>query len=264
MSYWGENIRFLRKQAGLSQDALATALGMTRVKLNAHESAKTTNPTTSDLVAASDYFNIGIDQLLRTKLSEGKPNEPVFVGQKDLRVLAITVDAVNEEYIDYVPVKAKAGYLAGHRDPDYMAALPKYRFPDLPKGKTFRLFPTTGDSMVPIPEGSDVLASFVEDWKQIKPCTLCIVVLRSGQDFVFKQVTLTGKKLHLESLNGQYQPYQVNLEDVLEIWKFDRFISRQVPAHPNELEEIKSLLLDMKRELNLKNKRSFPDGQTAM
>lgn len=38
-------------------------------------------------------------------------------------------------------------------------------------GGTCRMFPTTGDSMLPIPEGSDVVAGYV-------------------QDFVFKQVSL--------------------------------------------------------------------------
>ncbi|PTQ99193.1 helix-turn-helix protein [Mucilaginibacter yixingensis] len=252
MSYWGSNVRFLRKRAGLSQDALAGTLSMTRVKLNAHENGKTSNPTVSDLVAVSNHFAVSIDNLLRLDLAglTEKELNDLERPKANMRVLAISVDEQNDEYIEYVPVKAKAGYTTGHRDPDYIAALPKYRFPGLAKGKTFRLFPTTGDSMVPVPEGSDVLAAYVADWQAIKAETLCIVIMRSEQDFVFKQVTLIGKdRLQLKSLNEQYEPYLVKLEEVLEIWEFDRYISRVVPLQRTELDDIKSLLLDMRRDL---------------
>lgn len=252
MAHWGNNIRFLRKRAGLSQDALAGALAITRVKLNAHESGRTINPTIGDLVTVSEHFAVSIDNLLRLDFSSLSETDLKGLDKPkaNMRVLAISVDEKNEEYIEYVPVKAKAGYTAGYRDPDYIAGLPKYRFPGLPKGKTFRLFPTIGDSMAPVPEGSDVLAAYVADWETIKAGTLCIVVMRSEQDFVFKQVTLIGKdRLELKSLNEQYAPYQVNLNEVLEIWAFDRYISRVVPLQRTELDEIKSLLLDMRRDM---------------
>lgn len=258
MVYWGNNICYLRKQRNLSQDALALELGMTRVKINAHENGRTVNPTVADLITFSDFFDLPVDLLLKRDLSSVSAEEYTAITSKStnkatesrLRVLSITVDDQNDEYVDYVPVKAKAGYLAGHADPEYIAALPKYRFPGLSKNKTFRLFPTTGDSMVPVPEGSDVLAWYVNDWQSIKPRTLCIVVMRNQQEFVFKQVTLQGKsQLELKSLNEIYAPYTVRFSDVLEIWAFDRYISGEVPLNRTELDEIKSLLLDMRREL---------------
>lgn len=255
MNHWGENIRFLRKRASLSQEVLAASLNMTRVKLNAHESGRTGNPTIADLMAISDHFGITIDLLLRKKLSELDEKEMVTIDnlQANIRVLTITVDERNDEYIDYVPIKAMAGYSKGHHDPEYISALPKYRFPGLSKGNTFRLFPTSGDSMMPIPEGSDVLACFVEDWQAIKPGTLCIVVMRGEQELVFKQVTVLGiSGIELRSLNPFYAPYEVKLSEVLEIWAFDRFISRVVPMQRAELDEIKSLLLDMRRDLKTK------------
>lgn len=255
MNFWGENIRFLRKQAGLSQEALAKALNMTRVKLNAHENAKTINPTADDLILVSDYFNVSIDHLIRIKLSSHNIN---LVDTKkpssDLHILTISVDENNDEYVDYLPIKATAGYSTGHRDPQFIADLPKYKFPDLPKGKTFRLFPTTGDSMIPIPEGSDVLAYYVEDWYSIKPDTLCVIVMRGEQELVFKQLTiLPNDRILLKSLNKLYKPYEVRKADVLEIWVYERYMSRTIPIQQNELDEIKALLLDMQQELQKNN-----------
>ncbi|WP_256337455.1 S24 family peptidase [Mucilaginibacter gossypii] len=171
----------------------------------------------------------------------------------DLRVLAITVNPQNEENVEFVPVKAKAGYRAGHRDPEYLASLPKFSFPDLPKGRTFRMFPTTGDSMLPIPEGSIVLASYVTDWLSIKADTRCILILNSEMEFVFKKVTvLKNNRLLLMSENARYIPYEVKMTEVLEIWEYDRFISQEIPERGTDLDEIKSMLGEMRRQLELR------------
>src|SRR5690606_30690262 len=91
----------------------------------------------------------------------------------------------------------------------------------LPADGTYRMFPTVGDSMLPIPEGSDVVARYVQDWKSLKPDTLCIVILKNEQDFVFKQVSMQKEgTLLLRSLNGNYRPYTVHVDEVLEIWQY--------------------------------------------
>ncbi|MDB5032680.1 helix-turn-helix domain-containing protein [Mucilaginibacter sp.] len=261
MVNWGNNVRFLRKHRRLSQDAMAQELHISRSKLNAHENGHTVNPPVEDLLAFSDYFGISIDDLLKTKLGELAVdelnkliagNEPYTKGN-NLRVLAISIDRENKENIEYVPVKAKAGYRAGCHDPEFIAALPKYSFPGLPKGRTFRMFPTIGDSMLPIPEGSDILASYVGDWTTIKQATPCIVIFNSEQDFVFKNITQQSDGvLLLESNNGLYKPYTVHVSAVLEIWQFERFISQELPHQPTEMDELKTMLMDMKKQLMLK------------
>src|ERR1043166_8740766 len=127
--FWSTNLRHLRNRKGWSQDDLAEKLGITRSKLNAHENGKTVNPTAEDLIAFSGFFRMSIDTLLKVdlrRLSELRlhelesGNDPFATGTK-IRVLATTVDRDNRENIEYVPVKAKAGYLAGHTDPEYIA-----------------------------------------------------------------------------------------------------------------------------------------------
>jgi len=261
MAYWGDNVKFLRKHRGLSQDAMAKKLNISRSKLNAHENGHTLNPPVEDLLMMSQYFNISIDHLLKMNICDvGSERLDKLIGGSEtyiqgeqLRVLAITVDAENKENVEYVPIKAKAGYRTGYGDPDYIAALPKYSFPDLTKGKTYRMFPTVGDSMLPIPEGSDILTSYVQDWTKLRSDTTCIVIFKSGNDFVFKNVTVQkdGNVL-LKSTNELYEPYTVNVSGILEIWQFERYISKEVPQGPTELTELKTMLLDMKKQLKLK------------
>src|SRR3546814_7467339 len=95
----------------------------------------------------------------------------------NLRVLAISVDKSNNENVEFVPVKAKAGYASGgYSDPEYIAGLPRFSIPNLPRNGTYRIFPITGDSMLPVPDGSEVTGRFIEDWRALKTDTPCVVV----------------------------------------------------------------------------------------
>lgn len=256
--FWADNVKFLRQRKKLSQESMAELLHISRSKLNAHENGHTVNPPIEDLFRFSSYFKISIDTLLKVKLAqlgelklrELEAGNDVYMAGGNIRVLAITVDKNDRENVEYVPVKAKAGYKAGYNDPEFIASLPRYSFPDLPRTGTFRMFPTVGDSMLPIPEGSDILAKYVQDWTSIKASTLCIVIFKGEQDFVFKKVTLQSEgTLLLESLNEVYKPYTTSVENVLEIWQFERFVSRAIPERATDLQELKSMILSLKKEL---------------
>jgi len=253
--FFHNNIRFLRERNKMSQEELSQQLDLLRNKLQALESGKTINPSAMDMIKFSEYFKVSVDSLLKidlTKLGELKIKEllagnDVYMTGSKIRVLAITVDKNNRENAEYVPVKAKAGYRSGYNDPEYIAGLPKFSLPNLPKSGTFRMFPTTGDSMLPIPENSEVIAQYVQDWKSIKPGTPCIIILKSTQDFVFKLVTVeaTGEVL-LKSLNRNYAPYTINSEDILEIWKYYKHQTGTLPPPETDLQELKTLILELR------------------
>lgn len=247
------NIKFLRKRQRITQENLAKSLNVSRSKLNCIEIGQTKSPSIEDLLKFSDYFKITIDTLIKVdlstlgelKLRELENGNDIYVKGGNLRVLSITVDAKNNENIEYVPVKAKAGYAANFSDPEYVEKLPKYSLPNIPKDGTYRIFPITGDSMLPIPNGSDVTAKFVADWSSLKADTPCIVILNGQQDFVFKFVTfLPDNTVKLRSLNPTYEPYEVAARDILELWQFYSFTTREIP-HNSDLDvvlrEIKKL-----------------------
>lgn len=242
--FFAGNIKFLRDRKKLSQENLAAKLGLTRAKLAAIEAGNTKSPQPEDYLKFSDFFKISIDTLLKidlTKLGELKLRElesgnDVYIRGGNLRVLAISVDKSNNENVEYVPVKAKAGYMAGYNDPEFIASLPKYSLPNLPADGTFRIFPSTGDSMLPVPEGSDIIAQYVPDWTAIKAGTPCIVILKGQQDFVFKLVTMNpDSTILLKSLNPEYKPYTVEASEVMEIWRFYAYTSREFPEAQTEM-----------------------------
>lgn len=255
--FFPDNVKFLRMRKHISQESLAQQLDMTRVKLNALESGKTKNPALEDLIKFSGFFRISIDSLLKINLSklmelqlrELEAGNDVYMTGSKIRVLAISTDKKNNENAEYVPVKAKAGYRSHYADPAYVAALPKFQIPTLPRHGTFRTFSISGDSML-IPENSDVTGEYVENWTALKPDTPCIVILNGIDDFVFKLVTLleNGRFL-LKSLNTVYQPYEVAAADVLELWKFRILHTEELPEKEPDLQQLLQLMKEMKSDI---------------
>jgi hypothetical protein len=95
------------------------------------------------------------------------------------------------------------------------------------------MFPISGDSMEPIPHGSHVIAQYQQDWSHLKSNTPCILVLKgSEEDILFKIVGNHIQQkgtLSLSSLNPAYPPTEVAVDEVLEIWTFIGYLSKELP-----------------------------------
>jgi transcriptional regulator with XRE-family HTH domain len=229
--YFAENLKFLRKRRKRSQADLARSLELTRTTLSGYE--KNVQPPFKVLVRIADYFSVSLDALIRYdlkqlsefQLSQIENGLDVDVTGKKLRLLTISVDPEGKENIEMVPEKAHAGYTAGFSDPGFIASLPHFSMPFLPGGKTYRTFQIRGDSMLPVSEGSWVTASYIENWQDVKDGTPCILVTKD-EGIVFKLVYNQVKKnktFLLVSKNQRYKPYEMELMNILEMWKFETF-----------------------------------------
>jgi transcriptional regulator with XRE-family HTH domain len=256
--FFSGNIKFLRNRKKLSQESLAAQLGLTRAKLAAIEAGNTKSPQPEDYLSFSEFFKISIDTLLKIdlpklgelKIRELEAGNDVYIRGGNLRVLAISVDRSNNENVEYVPVKAKAGYMAGYNDPEFIASLPRYSLPNLPAQGTFRIFPLTGDSMLPVPESSDIIAQYVPDWTAIRLDTPCIVILKGQQDFVFKMTTINvDGTIVLKSLNPAYKSYSVSADDVLEIWRFYAYTSKEFPEPQPEMATVLNAIRSLEEKI---------------
>jgi len=238
--YFNSNIKFLRKRLGRTQDDVATALNMKRPTLSGYENS-VAQPGIEALMAFSKYFGISIDTLVKTDLAvlpESQVRQlergyDVYIRGTSLRILATTVGTDNEENIELVSEKAKAGYKSGFADPEYISILPTFRLPFLSKQKKYRTFQVNGDSMLPIPDGSWVTGVFLQDWNTIRDRDACII-LTTDEGVVFKVVENRIKsdgKLILHSLNLLYEPYDMPVADIREVWQFVNFISSEIPEN---------------------------------
>ena len=236
--YFDTNIKLLRKRIKRTQDEVAEALQMKRPTLSGYEN-RVSQPGMEVLLQFSDYYKVAIDTLLKvdlsklseTQLRQLEHGEDVYLRGGNLRILASTVNAENQENIELVPVKAQAGYTNGFADPEYIGALQVFQLPFLSGEKKYRTFQLQGDSMLPIPEKAWVTGAYVLDWKELKTGEAC-VVLTMDDGIVFKiienRLEEEGKMI-LYSLNPLYEPYELHVSEIREVWKFIHFISHEIP-----------------------------------
>lgn len=221
------NIKFLRKRKGVTQAMMAGVVGISRSKLAGYE--LNVNPPLDTLIAISDYLEVSVDLLLKEDLprySTRRLEEVLatnrYLRGRDLRVLATTVDAQGKEFIEVVSQRAKASYLAGFSDPDFIGELPRFSLPFLPADKKHRVFQVDGDSMEPIPDGAWIVCSYLEDWTSIKDGEKYVIV--TGQDGVTFKIAYNliaeERKLLLCSSNPAYRPFEVPVEDIREVWVY--------------------------------------------
>jgi transcriptional regulator with XRE-family HTH domain len=231
-TYFSRNLQYLRKKLPnkVSQERLAEEMDIKKPTLGSYESGRT-EPKYADLIKLANYYGVNVGDLLTKDLAK----EPI--GKEDsssnnFRVLVSTVNADNEENIEFVPLKATAGYVEGFGDVEFIESLPVFQVPFLPKDKKYRVFPIQGDSMLPLKEGSLVFAEYVADWWNIKNGTVCIVVTKD-EGIVLKRVYnyLEEKGLMvLKSNNERYAPYVVMRDNIKEMWKFVGYFSGQFPS----------------------------------
>ena len=236
--YFDSNIKLLRRRRNRTQDEVAELLEMKRSTLSGYEN-RVAQPGLDVLLLFSEFYHIAVDTLLKvdlsrlseTQLRQLEHGEDVFLQGGNLRVLASTVNHENKENIELVPVKAQAGYTSGFSDPEYISELQVFQLPFLSEEKKYRTFQLQGDSMLPIPEKAWVTGEYVLDWKTLKTGEAC-VVLTVNDGIVFKilenRIESDGKFI-LYSLNPLYEPYEINVNEIREIWRFVHFISHEIP-----------------------------------
>lgn len=256
MTFINENIKFLRKKEGLTQEQFSQKIGIKRSLVGAYEEGRA-EPGYDNLIKMANLFKVSLDHLVQHDFKNSgfpMPTQSISSSGKDLKVLAITVDKEDKENIELVPQKAAAGYLNGFADPQYIEALPKFQLPMLNNG-TFRAFEISGDSMLPLTSGSIVIGKYTEYISDIKNGkTYVLVTKQEGVVYkrVFNYLTDHGK-IHLVSDNKAYSGYNINPEDVLEIWEAKAYISVQFPdpndAHELSLEKLAGIVLNLQQEV---------------
>lgn len=258
MSTVSENIKFLRKYFRYTQEQLAEKINIKRSLLGAYEEGRA-DPRLNNLLNISHLFKVSVDTLISKDL-KSLPEDEIFDTQKNgekdkLKILSITVGADEKENIELVPQKAAAGYLNGYADPEYLEELPKFRLPVLSNVGTYRAFEISGDSMLPLQSGTIIIGQYLENIQHIKNGNAYIIV-SDREGVVYKRVFnyLEDKgKLFLVSDNKSYSPYEMDPDDVLEIWEAKAYISLNLPGPNSEsdmtVEKLATIVLDLQKEV---------------
>jgi len=180
---------------------------------------------------------------------------PMFMKEEDrknFRVLTIVTDPQNDERILHVPMPAQAGYASELGDPKFIQDLPAYSLPDYKyKVGTHRSFDVAGDSMEPtLFEGDKVVCSYLEPtlWESSIKNNYVYVVVTHG-DVLVKRIennVKEKKSLTLLSDNAYYDPLEMDLNQVKEIWYVRAKISPFLPSPQNVNNILKDEMNDLR------------------
>lgn len=239
MSFAGKNLKYLRLLKGWTQEGIARKLKTKRASIGAYEEERA-EPNLDTLRHASHLFKITLDELLLQDLENTKAK--TYLEKR--RRQKLTSEVVT---ITFIPVKAAAGYIAGYSDPDFIDELNTFTLPMLSAGN-YRAFEIVGDSMLPTPSGAVIIGEKVEKMEDTKNNQTYIIVSKR-EGIVYKRILKSNRskqKITLVSDNPSYQPYQINTEDVLEIWQASLVINRANQQQCWDVNQLASVVNDFK------------------
>ena len=102
-----ENIRFLRKKKGWTQEKFSKKIGIKRSLVGAYEEGRS-DPRLNNLLKMCEVFQISLDNILKNDVSKLLDSQYLKSDSQDVKVLSITVDKLGEENIELINQKASA------------------------------------------------------------------------------------------------------------------------------------------------------------
>lgn len=253
---FSSNLRFLRKRSGKTQQELSADLGIGRTTVANYE-AGISEPSLEILMSIIGYFGTSADSLLAKNLQKDGAGNREF-SDKKYRIgmpQVITVEPSGDENILFVPVKARAGYLNGYADKEYIESLPAFRLPGL-NNATYRMFEVEGPSMSPnLLSGDRVIAEWVENLESVMDNQVYVIVHSEGVAVkrVINKLSEKGK-LYLKSdtvaHRHEFPTIEIDPEDIREVWYGRLKISSDFSEPAEVFHRIADLESDMQEMKN--------------
>jgi transcriptional regulator with XRE-family HTH domain len=248
MSIAGLNLKYLRKLRGWTQEEFAGKTNIKRSLLGAYEEERA-DPRLEVLEIVADIFKLSLDELLLKDLS----NQSTSYLMKRRQQKMMTAQ---RNLIHFVPVKAAAGYLAGYADSEFIDELNTFTLPML-SGGNYRAFEIIGDSMLPTPSGSIIVGEKVDGMDDVKN-NMAYIVISRNEGIVYKRIVKNNKqknKVTLVSDNPTYQPYQVNTEDIIELWQAQVVIGKVTTQQRWDVNSLANLVNNLQDQVSTLKKK---------
>ena len=248
MSTAGLNLKYLRKLRGWTQEEFAGKLNIKRSLLGAYEEERA-DPRLDVLEIIADIFKLSLDELLLKDLSNQSGSYLMKRRQQKMM-------SADRNIIHFVPVKAAAGYLAGYADSEFIDELNTFTLPML-SGGNYRAFEIIGDSMLPTPSGSVIVGEKLENLDDAKT-NMAYIVVSKNEGIVYKRIVKSNRhknKITLVSDNPAYQPYQVNAEDILEMWQANAVINKITQQQRWDVNSLANLVNNLQDQVSSLKKK---------
>lgn len=179
----------------------------------------------------------------------------VDINGGDVSPKVVTLDTDKNETIALVNQKAAAGYPHNIQDVEWYETLPAFNIP-LPqyRNATYRGFQVEGDSMLPnIRPNEWVLGRAVPSIAEATDSKIYIVVLHDSVLVKkLQKVPNAPDKVRLISLNPEYLPIDVPIQNIQELWLVNSKLTFGIeePEESNLLRQLQQSMEDLKGQIN--------------
>lgn len=207
-------------------------------------SRKKTKPGYDVLSSIINEFDINPDYLFgKSEIMSLKRKDSYQVYSGVPQVVA--TDELGNENIVYVPIKARAGYLNGYGDMNFIQKLSSFHMPHLSDG-TFRCFEVQGNSMVrTFFDGDLVFGKYVEGFSEVKDGRVYVIISKNDGIVLKRVINRIEEKgkliLKSDNKDGNYPTYTINADEVMEMWYVTMFASKQMPEPVDVYERLHDL-----------------------
>ena len=111
--------------------------------------------------------------------------------------------------------------------------------------------------MMPTPSGSIIVGEKVESLEDAKP-NLAYIVVSRNEGIVYKRIIKSNRnknKITLVSDNPAYQPYQVNAEEVVELWQANTVITKITNQQRWDVNSLANLVSNLQNQVSSLKKK---------
>ena len=220
MSYFGVNIKKLRRLKSLSQTDLAKLVGLKRGALGAYEEGRS-EPKIETIINVANFFSIQIDGLLTRELSI---NELLNFDT------ALTTDEsqLRKTYpkIPFITKSNNLDYLNYHDKESFVSKMPYIEWPVQDYSKTFRFYEITDLEMSYNNGGFYPKDIVLLEQVKLNDISKPIKALIVYDDLKFRNIHLAENQIILKAEHPAIEDTQIERKMIKEIWALTGFFQK--------------------------------------
>ncbi|UTA70253.1 helix-turn-helix transcriptional regulator [Emticicia sp. 21SJ11W-3] len=277
MSLISNNLKYLRRLNGLTQEQFAQRIGTKRANVGAYEEERATPPVDT-LKTIAGLFGISVDDFVQKDLKNLSETTliPIVIDTRQGSQNLFDFQSGNTELKPGTPSQnnlfnasgphsftsepKRSGnniqlirrfqfneYLMRSKDVSFLKTLTDFQLPTLPFGE-YRAFEATEDFAF---EGALLIGSLVKNWYEIADGKNYVLVTKAHGIIyrrVYNQVKIKGTLL-LSSDNQRFPSIEISMNDVIETWEIKAFVSQVLPEPSISFDKVNNLVDELKFEL---------------
>lgn len=201
---FGDKLKMIRTEKGMSQDELASLLGTSKQVISRYE----TNQRTPKITVVSEYATV-----LSVPLNYLLDNDMNDIEKSRRQYPSNLIPISSDDFVN-IPVLGSVAAGSGCLADNEIVRHEPWFSTSIKQGHEYFCLDVQGDSMYPKLEDGDLI--LVQSQNTVDSGRIAVLTI-NGDEGVVKKVTYGGDWIELHSINPMYKTRRFEGEDVLEI-----------------------------------------------